>query len=328
MVIDTQFALIEDGLLYYRGRPAAELAGERFETVARWALTDRHDPAAVFETPTLELAHRAAAALPETASYRDRQLAAVTALAASDPLRTSREPDVVAAAAERIVATMAAVLSPAGDPRRGSVAERLWRGLSPRPPAPAELAALDAALILLIDHDIAVSTLAARAAASGRAGAAAVVTAGLGALDTPLHGTSSAAAHRMLTRALDGESPSRAVAAGVLETGGPVPGFGQPLYPDGDPRAVALLARVAPTRGGAAVIDAVDTLTAVVHERTGRRPNIDLALAALAVSGGMAADAGTAVFATARAVGWVVHALDEYTRPALRMRPTGRYTGR
>ena len=38
MVIETRFALIEDGELSYRGRPVAELAHEPFETVAHWAL--------------------------------------------------------------------------------------------------------------------------------------------------------------------------------------------------------------------------------------------------------------------------------------------------
>ena len=48
MVIETDFALIDDGELYYRGRPAAELAEEPFEVVARWALTGRWDPSARF----------------------------------------------------------------------------------------------------------------------------------------------------------------------------------------------------------------------------------------------------------------------------------------
>jgi citrate synthase len=37
-------------------------------------------------------------------------------------------------------------------------------------------------------------------------------------------------------------------------------------------------------------------------------------------------DAGEVVFATARTIGWVLHALDEYSRPALRLRTVGRYT--
>jgi citrate synthase len=184
---------------------------------------------------------------------------------------------------------------------------------------------LNAALVLLIDHDIAVSTLAARAAASARATPYAVVSAGLGALDSPLHGNASRAAHRMLARVLDGEDPARVVAGTVLSTAGPVPGFGQPLYPDGDPRATELLGMLAAAPKTAPVLQAVEALGRILHERTGTRPNVDLALGALSLSAGMPDDAGEVVFATARAVGWIVHALDEYARPPLRLRPRGRY---
>ena len=36
---------------------------------------------------------------------------------------------------------------------------------------------------------------------------------------------------------------------------------------------------------------------------------------------------GEVIFATARTVGWMVHALDEYAQPPLRLRPVGRYVG-
>jgi citrate synthase len=67
----------------------------------------------------------------------------------------------------------------------------------------------------------------------------------------------------------------------------------------------------------------------LVRERTGRRPNVDFALAALAEAGGLAADAGEAVFAIARSAGWLAHALDEYAEPAVafRYRPVARYVG-
>ncbi|ERK72143.1 hypothetical protein N136_01502, partial [Leifsonia aquatica ATCC 14665] len=48
MVIETTFALIEDGDLVYRGRRAVELAREPFENVARWALTGAWDADARF----------------------------------------------------------------------------------------------------------------------------------------------------------------------------------------------------------------------------------------------------------------------------------------
>jgi citrate synthase len=328
MVIETDFALIEDGELYYRGRPAADLATESFETVAHWALTGAWDAGARFRTgPGLGAARRAADALPAAAGGRDRQLVAVTALAAADPLRTSLDPVAVAGAAERIVAGMVAVLGDDEPDERDALAVRLLRALSGRPDTPGSADALNAALVLLLDHDLAVSTLAARAAASARATAYGAVIAGMGALDSPLHGNASRAAHRMLARLVSGEDPARVVADAIVGAGGPVPGFGQLLYPEGDPRARRLLGLLAASPGATPVLAAVEAVSALLRERAATHPNIDLALGALTLAHGMRDDAGEVIFATARAVGFAVHALAEYDEPPLRLRPVGRYTG-
>lgn len=334
MVIDTGFALIEDGDLFYRGRRAAELATEPFETVARWALTGEWQPDVRFSPgPGLSAAQHAADALPAAAGDRDRQLVAVTALAAADPLRTALDPAAVAGACERIVAGMVAALPVHDDgpqhpdETRDGLAARLHRRLTSSPADDDAVRALNAALVLLIDHDLAVSTLAARAAASARATAYGVVVAGMGALDSPLHGNASRAAHRLLARVAAGEDPARAVADAIVGSGGPVPGFGQPLYPDGDPRARVLLDLLAAEPGTERVRDAVDAVATLMHDRAGAHPNVDLALGALTLAHGMRDDAGEVVFATARTVGFVVHALAEYGEPPLRLRPVGRYAG-
>ncbi|MGJ4844030.1 citrate synthase [Leifsonia sp. Le1] len=352
MVVDTSFALIEDGELFYRGRNVGTLVGERFETVAHWALTGEWDAGARFPAAAgLTAARRVGDALPDSATTRDRQQVAVTALAAADPLRYSLDRATVVGAAEGLVAGMVDALPARGalDPGPASVdpgpasidpalaaaspalAARLWAAMTDAPPT--SLAALNAALVLLLDHDLAVSTLAARAAASARANPYAVVTAGLGALDSPLHGNASRAAHRMLARVVAGEPAERVVADTVVAGRGPVPGFGHVLYPQGDPRArilLGMLGDTSTTAGATAATDAaaaVEQVAAIVHRRTGLRPNIDLAIAALAIASGMPDDAGEVVFATARAIGWVVHALDEYEQPPLRLRPVGRYVG-
>ncbi|WP_231918834.1 MULTISPECIES: citrate synthase [unclassified Leifsonia] len=340
MVIETAFALIEDGELRYRGRPVDELAAEPFETVARWALTGKWDAAARFAPGTgVDAARAVARALPAAAGDRDRQLVAVSAFAASDPLRASLDPAAVASAAERLVAGMVEVLAPRRSIDQGptdapsnangqpDLASRLFARLSPAAPSANDIRLFNAALVLLLDHDIAVSTLAARAAASARATPYGVVVAGLGALDSPLHGNASRAAHQLLARVVAGEDPARAVADAVVATHGPVPGFGQPLYPAGDPRARILLGMLADEPRHAAVTAAVEAVGDVVRERTGAHPNVDLALGALTLATGMRDDAGEVVFATARTVGWIVHALDEYAQRPLRLRPVGRYVG-
>ncbi len=175
---------------------------------------------------------------------------------------------------------------------------------------------------------MAISTLAARAAASARANAYAVVTAGLGALDSLLHGNASVEAARMLARIVSGESPERVVADTVAARRGAVPGFGQALYPGIDPRARAILGMLRAVDGAEPVLDAVERTTRMLGVRTGVHPNVDFGLGALTLATGMAADAGEVIFATARSVGWIAHALAEYQERPLRLRPVGRYVER
>jgi citrate synthase len=336
MIIETDFAHIEDGELFYRDRSAVALADTSFETVAHWALTGDWDAGARFSAaPEVVCRVRQVTdAMPESATSRDRQQVAVTVIAALDPLRYSLDRTTVVTATEALVAGMVEVLpavaspvaAPAGpSPERISLAERLWTRLTAAPPG-AGIHLLNAALVLLLDHDIAISTLAARAAASARANPYAVVTAGLGALDSPLHGNASRAAHRMLGRVIAGEHPERVLADMMVTDRGTVPGFGQVLYRGADPRAAGLLDLMRGHPDAAQAVDAVDKVSSLVGSRTGAFPNIDLAVAAMAEASGMPDDAGEVVFATARTVGWLVHALDEYSRRPLRLRPVGRYS--
>jgi citrate synthase len=71
----------------------------------------------------------------------------------------------------------------------------------------------------------------------------------------------------------------------------------------------------------------VEELIAVVQEATGLFPNVDLALAVLAEAAAMTDDATAAVFAVARTVGWIAHALEEYGQTPLRFRARAVYTG-
>ncbi|MFI9269850.1 citrate synthase [Kitasatospora sp. NPDC052896] len=333
--IRTGLTLIEGDRLSYRGRDVAALAGAvGFEVVAEWLWRAKAVPDAHFDAPpaALAAARTAAAALPERARLVDRFQAAVTAAAVADPLRFDIRPAAVIATARTVIATMVgAAPRPSGgeDRPQASVAERLWPRLTDRPPTAAGLRALDAALVLLADHDVAASTFAARIAASTRAHPYAVVTAGLAVMDGPLHGGVGAAVHRLVADAVAGGDPLGVLAERLRgEAGeGGVPGFGHRLYRTHDPRAEALLRLLTPLPDPGGVKPAVDALAAAARERLGSFPNVDLALAALAHLTGMPADAAEAVFAVARTAGWLAHALEEYQAPAHRFRPQGLYLG-
>jgi len=208
----------------------------------------------------------------------------------------------------------------AGLPGGGSLAARLWPALAGRRATPEQERLLNTVLIVLADHDLAVSTLAARVAASARANPYAVVSAGLGALDGPQHGAASTLAHRFLAEALT--DPVAALAE-RLRTGSPIPGFGHRVYRNRDPRTALVLDRLAdgPVRA------AVEAVAAPLAGRPGGFPNVDLALAAVVHAHGLRPDAGEAIFAVARTAGWIAHALEEYAEPGLRFRAEGVYTG-
>ncbi|MER8067656.1 citrate synthase [Streptomyces sp. NPDC094034] len=329
--IRTGITLIDTDRYYFRGVDATELARRfHYEEIADWLWTDTMRTGVRFTAPAeaLAAARRAVGALPAHSGPTDRLRVAAIAASIADPLRFDLSRDAVLATARTLIPTLVDALPPVGPPRDGDglLARRLWSRLTAREPGEAGVRALDMALSLLIDHDLAASTLAVRVAASARAHPYAVVSAGLGALEGPLHGAASGLAHRMLTDVLERGSAA-AVVADHLRVGRRVPGLGHRLYPGRDPRAEALFTVVAELPGAGPVLAAAREVEATTARHVIPHANVDLALAALSVSAGMPAEAGETVFAVARTAGWIAHAIEEYGERPLRMRPSGRYDG-
>jgi citrate synthase len=343
-VVDTDITLIEDGRLFFRGVDAVALArAGGFERVAQWLWTGATEERHFRPSPEpLAAARAAVAALPATADLVSRLRVAVSAASSADPLRYDTRGTAVLATAAGLLATMVEGLPHAGTGARDTsgppdpggeeracgvpgspspMAARLWARLTPRTPAEGLLRCLDAALVVLVDHDLAVSTVAVRTAASARAHPYAVVATGLSAMEGPLHGAASTLAYDVLGGCLTADP--RLIVAEHLRAGRVLPGLGHPLYPEGDPRASMLLELLGQDPAAAAVVAAVQRLAAA----GGLHPNIDLALAALAHAAQMPRDAGEVVFSIARSVGWVAHALEEYDETPLRFRGQGHYRG-
>ena len=294
-------------------------------------------------TPAAVAAGTAAqAALPAGTFPLERLQVIVPALAAADPLRLQFDPPAVAAAGRVIIAGLVECLPLAGagerpaaggerpaatgeDPAASGIAARLWPRLCPDEPSPGLLDALRAALVLLADHELAASTLAARVAASVRADPYAVVATGLGAVGGALHGGASLGAETMLAAAQDAAGAPRVVGE-LLRRGERVPGFGHFVYRGGDPRAGLLLALVRSAVPASPRLAVVDAVLAEMHRRALPEPNIDFALAVLATCAGMIRGAGEVIFAVARTAGWLAHALEEYTA-STPLRPRAVYTG-
>ena len=207
-----------------------------------------------------------------------------------------------------------------------SAASRLWRALRAdgRRPRPAQLGALNAALVLLADHELAASTLAARVAASAWADPYRVVLAGLGPLGGSLHGGASLAVESMLSAATSAAGAFAAVdqrlAAGL------VPGFGHRVYRRSDPRAEHLLERLRPVSDDEQALLRVEATLEAATSLGLPAPNVDFGLAALGQVMGLRPGSASTIFTVARIVGLVAHALEEYPH-RLRFRPRATYTG-
>ena len=279
-------------------------------------------------------ARTAQAGLPADVLPLERLQVVTPVLAAHDPLRLTADEQAVVHIGQCLVAGLvdslpsqhrAAARSSAGSPGHLPVSARLWPKLTAQPPDPALRDVLRTALVLLADHELAASTVAARMAASVRADPYAVVLAGLGTTSGALHGGASLGAEALLAE-IDDPGQVTHVLGQRLRRGERIPGFGHKVYRAGDGRATALLdalRAVAPQHPKLAVADAV---IVEAGRRLGLAVNVDFALALLTNVAGMVPGAGEAIFATARTVGWLAHAIEEYAEPTqLRLRAA--YTG-
>jgi citrate synthase len=174
------------------------------------------------------------------------------------------------------------------------------------------------ALVLCADHELNASAFAVRVVASTGAALPACLLAGLAALSGPLHGGMTERVGALLAEPGMQSDPRAAIAA-RLGRGEQVPGFGHRLYPDGDPRATALLAAL---DAGPWWLD----MFAAVEELTGQRPNIDAALVALERVLHLPEGSALAIFAAGRTAGWIAHALEQRQDGRL-IRPRASYGG-
>jgi citrate synthase len=179
-------------------------------------------------------------------------------------------------------------------------------------------------LVLLADHELNASTFVARCIASTGATLYAVVSGALAALSGRRHGGASAQVEALFRELGDAADPLPAMAA-RLARGDTLPGLGQPLYPKGDPRALAIIAALGEARPNEGAF--VASAAAAATQLTGQPPNVDFALGATTVALGLPRGAALGIFLVARSVGWIAHAIEQHETGVL-IRPRARYTGR
>jgi citrate synthase len=304
-VLASGISTVADGRLWYRGHDAVELA--QSATLEEIADLLWETKGATFVSASR--APRRAASIPPLQAAMN----ALAKRASSDAPLPGRARAALAAEAGALVSELVAAMLGEIEKPTSALHRRIataWRVVSLED-------ILRRALILLAEHELNASTFAVRVAASTGAPQAACLLSGLATLTGPLHG-GAAAQMRALTEAAGRDGAGRAVREWLAQ-GRAIPAFGHPLYPEGDPRATALLQSFKPT-------PRLAELSAVIVDLTGEAPNIDFALAALAETLSLPDGAPLALFAIARSVGWIAHLMEQATCGEL-IRPRARYKG-
>jgi citrate synthase len=111
-----------------------------------------------------------------------------------------------------------------------------------------------------------------------------------------------------------------------LRRGEGVPGFGHPLYPDGDPRAAMLLRLIGEQRPRSPQVALALALVDAASELMNEHPTIDFAVVALCRALGLPPGAELSLLGVGRVVGWIGHGLEQY-HEGREIRPRARYAG-
>ena len=316
-VLDSSITLIDEGQLFYRGQNATELATEKsFEEVIAFLWNGEFSYSHLFvdngngyfmnqPIPNLSPLERFQTILP---------LAAAEDLAGYD-----QSPAGVQRTGVRILHLLTRLI--VGDRPIESIAESLRQTWIPNKPDGRQ--AIEAALILCADHELNVSAFTARCIASAGSTLYQVILGGLAALQGVKHGGHTLRVQAMLEE-ISGNVEPRLTS--LVRRGEELPGFWQPLYPDGDPRGEKLLDLAKEFAENHEILIEALEASEFVTKNFQRYPNLDYGLVTLARAMNFPAEAPIILFAIGRTAGWIAHALEQYASDQL-IRPRARYAG-
>jgi citrate synthase len=321
-VLDTSITEITAAGPRYRGSSALELAerGETFEAVCEllWNGAQATEARAAKPLPLASLARKVVLSAERPL---DRLLIALPLFAAQQPGRYGASQDEECELARRLQTSLFGLFSSAAEAARPArPSELLLQAL--RLERPKEQEAVNAALVLLADHELNASSFAARVAASTGADLCACLTAAIATASGPRHGAAGERVEALLAEALTLSAPERVVDERARR-GEVIPGIGQALYPDGDPRAALLLRRARELGRRSKACQAALAIARVVGAR-GQHPNVDFALVALTAALTLPPGTATLLFALGRSAGWIAHVLEQRGSDFV-LRPRARY---
>jgi len=333
-VIETAITEITDHGPRYRNRLAVDLArsGATFESVAEYLWSGEwHEraPGWRVEDRLGELPNLLTTRVKLFPEVHILQLFSGTAVIRGfTPVGGQhKQPGSASPCASRLIRTMTGAFGFIG-PQRAftalgpgeSVAHGLARALG-IPTDPARLRALDAALVLIADHELNPATFVARVAASAGSPLHACVQAALGVWVGSAIGLTCDQLEQMFAPGV-GADEALGRARSMLREGSKLPGFDLPVYPNGDPRAEVLIdiAREIDPAAVECMLDAVQR----IEEQLEVRPVIEIGLVMLCRALGAPAGAAGGIFALGRVAGWVAH-IQEQREQSFLIRPRAQF---
>lgn len=307
-VHDSTITLVTPDALYYRGKDVAELAEHAsFESVAAllWASDERHSfgdrpPRPLEQWPALRKL---------LAGQSQVNMASVLfpLLEEANPKAYDLSRAGMARTGAGILRWLAAITVGASQPTDEPIPQFLARELKLAEPA-AEL--LRRILILSADHGHEPSALAVRALASTGVTPWRAVIGGLSVTIGRNSKTNEfEAIHRLLTDIVASPDPARVIVQRI-RIGDALPGFDAGVFPQGDPRANALLKYCGETYAGEQPWQRLKAALQAVAEIREQQPTYALACMFAAMRAGLGAR--TAFFHLGRTAGWVAHAIEQY----------------
>lgn len=249
--------------------------------------------------PTLQQAERLTAVLPTIIAYRYRKVQNLS------------------------------IVAP--DPKLSHVANYLYM-LTDHLPNESHTKALNAYLILGMEHGMNASTFAGRVILSTQSDMSSAVCGAIGTMKGPLHG---GAPYEVITMLEEIKTKDRAEhwIRNTLDNGQRLMGFGHRIYKTKDPRAEALrqvtLEMIGQDSSFDLAIHVENTAIRLLEEyKPGRRlyTNVEFYAAAILRAIQLSPDLFTPTFTSGRMVGWTTHILEQASINRI-FRPESMYTG-
>jgi citrate synthase len=304
-VVESALTAVIDGRLYFRGRDAVALAETLTLEQATRLLWDAE------EDPFHELKPRVDVNFP--GGPRARAFAGLSRRAEEDAATSGRSAKSLRREAASVLNELVDAIS-GGGPRLylHQRLARVWK-LAER-----DSQLIRRALVLAMDSELNAPTLSARLSASTGAALSACCLAALSAMSGPQFGGQLAQVSAYVAESRRG-ADARSAARQRLALGLEIPGFGHPLFPEGDPRARALIA-------AANLPEDLMDIVRVGEGLTGQPPNFDMALALIGRQLDLPRDGPFALYVIGRTAGWLAHALEQVASGAP-IRARLRYVG-